>query len=225
MAVQKDKQAEFFCFQDYSPAERMADRVVHYIGVSLGLAAAMWLLVQAVHHGGTILVLSITLYVFGLVGMLGSSAAYQLQQPSLLKERLRRLDRAMIFVMIAGTYTPISANVLIGRGGIWLCVVIWSLAAAGIFMTLRYPRRFERAMLALYLAMGWMLLVLMHYCFALLQPVVLALIFAGGIAYSVGAALHTYSKIKFYNPIWHTLILIAASCQYLATYLQLFRVP
>ncbi len=221
--VKDPLQAEAFCFQYYSPAERVVDRVIHYIGVPIGMAGALWLLICAFAQGGAVLIISILIYAFGLVGMLTSSAAYQLQPPSLLKEHLRRLDRAMIFVMIAGTYTPISANVLAGRGGIWLCIVIWSLAAAGIFMTLRYPRRFERAMLGLYLSMGWMLLVLMHYCFALLQPVVLALIFAGGIAYSVGAALHAHSKIKFHNPIWHALILIAASCQYLATYLQLFH--
>ncbi len=78
-------------------------------------------------------------------------------------------------------------------------------------------------MLVLYMVMGWMLLVLIHYCFALLRTDVLILIFAGGIAYTLGAALHTHSRLKFHNPIWQFLILIAASCQYLAIYFQLFK--
>ena len=210
-------------FPEYTKAERLVDFGIHIIGVPCGVLAGIWLVVQALQHGGVALNISIAVYVAGLAGMLIASAAYQLCPHGLRKERLRRLDRAMIFVMIAGTYTPISVNVLAGEGGVILCGILWVLAAIGIFITLKFPRRFERAMLGLYMAMGWMLLVLIHYCFALLRPDVLALIFAGGIAYTVGAVLHTDSRLKFHNPLWHFLILIAASCQYLAIYFQLFR--
>ncbi len=209
-------------FPDYTDAERVADRVVHMIGVPLGLAASGFLLAQAAGDGSAAVIISIALYVFGLVGMLGASAAYQVCPTGLLKERLRRLDRAMIFVMIAGTYTPISANVLYGSGGILLCAIQWSLALLGIFITLRFPRRFERIMLGLYMAMGWLLLVLIHYCFSLLRPGVLWLIVAGGIAYTVGAVIHTHGKMKFHNPVWHMLVLLAAGLQYAAIYFQLF---
>jgi hemolysin III len=212
---------DYLVFPDYSDAERIADRTIHMIGVPLGVGAAVVILARAVLHGGPVLVGSIALYAFGLVGMLGSSAAYQLAPKGLRKEHLRRLDRAMIFVMIAGTYTPISANVLYGRGGIWLCATQWAVAAIGIFITLKYPRRFETPILFLYLAMGWMLLVLLRYAFALLSPVTLALIFAGGIAYTVGAVINSLPKLKFHNPIWHGLILVAASCQYEAIVRQL----
>jgi len=209
-------------FPDYTNAERVADRAVHIIGVPLGLVAGGVLMARAVVWGGLPIILSIALYVFGLAGMLLASAAYQMSPPGLAKERLRRLDRAMIFVMIAGTYTPISANVLYGRGGVLLCVIQWSLALLGIFITLRFPRRFERTMLGLYMAMGWMLLVLIHYCFSALRPGVLVLIFAGGLAYTVGAVIHTHGRLKFHNPVWHMLVLLAAGLQYAAIYIQLF---
>ncbi|MDE8349258.1 MAG: hemolysin III family protein [Acidocella sp.] len=213
---------EALSFPKYSKAEWAVDLGVHIIGVPSGVLAGVWLVVAAAWHGGVTLNISIAAYVAGLIGMLAASAAYQLCPHGLRKERLRRLDRAMIFVMIAGTYTPISVNVLAGQGGTLLCAIQWLLAAIGVFITLKFPRRFERAMLGLYMAMGWMLLVLIHYCFALLRPDVLVLIFAGGIAYTVGAAIHTDSRLKFHNPIWHFLILIAATCQYLAIYFQLF---
>ncbi len=209
-------------FPDYTNAERVADRAVHIIGVPVGLIAGVVLLARAVVWGGLPIILSIALYVFGLAGMLLASAAYQMSPPGLAKERLRRLDRAMIFVMIAGTYTPISANVLYGRGGVLLCVIQWSLALLGIFISLRFPRRFERTMLGLYMAMGWMLLVLIHYCFSALRPGVLGLIFAGGLAYTVGAVIHTHGRLKFHNPVWHMLVLLAAGLQYAAIYIQLF---
>jgi len=209
-------------FPEYTESERAADRAVHIIGVPIGLFAGGFLLARALGQGGGPIIISIILYIFGLIGMLGASAAYQICQSGPLKEKLRRLDRAMIFVMIAGTYTPISANVLFGQGGILLCVIQWALALIGIFITLRFPRRFERAMLGLYMAMGWMLLVLIHYCLAHLRPDVLALIFAGGISYTVGAAIHTHGKLKFHNPLWHGMVLVAAALHYMAIYIQLF---
>ena len=208
-------------FPNYTDAERAVDRAIHFIGVPLGVIAGLILFIGAARHGGLTLVTTVAIYVAGLIGMLAASAAYQLTPSSLKKERLRRLDRAMIFVMIAGTYTPIAANMLSGRGGISLCAVLWTLAAVGIFITLKYPRRFERAMFALYLAMGWMLVVLLHYAFSVLLPVALALLFAGGIAYTTGAVIQSIPRLKFHNPIWHALILVAASCQYEAIWLQL----
>ncbi len=205
-------------FPFYSRAERAADAAVHAVGVPLGIVAAVVLLLRAGAHGGLTTAV-IAVYAVGLVGMLGASAAYQLCPHCLLKERLRRLDRAMIFVMIAGTYTPFSVTVLYARHGLALCLLLWALAALGMFVTLRYPRRFERALLLLYLAMGWML-ALIRDCFALLPPAVMAMILAGGVVYSVGAVLQG-TRLKFHNPIWHLLILVAASLHYAAISLQL----
>ncbi len=208
-----------FTFPSYSRAERIADAIVHVIGVPLGLFAAASLLHRAAGQGVLVFIV-VAVYAAGLVGMLGASAAYQLCPAGTLKEQLRRLDRAMIFVMIAGTYTPISIVVLYGSFGLELCALLWAMAAIGIFLTLRYPRRFERSMLALYLAMGWMLILLIRYCFSLLGPYVLLLIVAGGLAYTIGAVIQG-SRLKFHNPIWHLLVLIAASLQYAAIALQL----
>jgi hemolysin III len=208
-----------FLFPVYSKAERAADAVVHIIGVPLGLIAAVLLVHRALPHGPVASVV-VAVYSVGLVGMLGASAAYQLSPSGLTKEYLRRLDRAMIFVMIAGTYTPISTTVLYGRFGLSLCLSLWCLAAIGIFLTLRYPRRFERATMVLYMAMGWMLLVLIRYCFSLLVPDVLVLILIGGIAYTIGAVVQG-SGLKFHNPLWHVLVLVAAALHYAAISLQL----
>jgi hemolysin III len=104
---------------------------------------------------------------------------------------------------------------------LWLCGLLWGLAGIGIFLTLKFPRRFERAILGLYLAMGWMLVVLIRDCMAVLPVSFIALILAGGVAYTVGAVIQAQPKIKFHNPIWHTLILLAASLQYAAISLQL----
>ncbi|OYV34385.1 MAG: hypothetical protein B7Z80_21335 [Rhodospirillales bacterium 20-64-7] len=206
-------------FPTYSRAERLADAAVHVIGVPLGLAASVFLMVRGIGEGPARLAVLAT-YTAGLTGMLCASAAYQLCPIGALKERLRRIDRSMIFVMIAGTYTPISAIVLYGKLGLALCLTNWFLAGLGIFLTLRYPRRFERTLLVLYMAMGWMLLPLMRYCFLLLAPGVLALLVAGGVVYTSGAVV-VHSGRKFHNPVWHVLVLVAAALQYAAISLQL----
>jgi hemolysin III len=200
-------------------AERAADAAIHAVGVPLGLIAAIALIERATAFGA-LNIFAITLYAAGIVGMLCASAAYQLWPDGRLKEHLRRLDRSMIFVMIAGTYTPISLVALYGRHGLVLCLLVWSLAALGIFVTMRYPRRFERALLGLYLAMGWMLLAVLQDCVARLHGGVLALIVGGGVVYTAGVMLQLF-PVKFNNPLWHLLVLIAGAMQYVAISLQL----
>ena len=210
-----------FTFPSYTDAERAADRVIHFIGVPLCIIAAVLLLFRTAAYGNAPLIASVAVYAFGLSGMVTASAAYQLSKPGILKEHLRRVDRAMIFVMIAGTYTPFSVNVFRAQDGAWLCGILWGLAAIGIFLCLRYPRRFERWVLALYLGMGWMLLALIRDCFAELSGPILALLIGGGVVYTVGAVVQAQPRLKFHNPIWHALILCAASLHYAAISLKL----
>ncbi len=207
-------------FPSYTDAERAADRVIHFIGVPLSIIAAFILLYRSAGVTSAYFMAAIVVYAFGLVGMVVSSAAYQLSSPGISKERLRRLDRAMIFVMIAGTYTPFSVSALRADGGGWLCGLLWVLAAIGVFVSLVYPRRFERLMLGVYLAMGWMLLILLRDCFALLSTTIMELIIAGGLVYTLGVIIQSQPKIKFHNPIWHALILCAASLHYAAISLK-----
>jgi hemolysin III len=198
-----------FTFPNYTAAERAADRVIHIIGVPLCITAAILLLYRTASFGSAPVVASVAIYAFGLAGMVTASAAYQLSAPGLAKERLRRVDRAMIFVMIAG------------EGGAWLCAILWGLAAIGIFLSLFFPRRFERALMAVYLIMGWMLLALIRDCFAVLSAPIVALLVAGGIVYTVGAVVQAQTRLKYHNPIWHGLILCAASLHYAAISLKL----
>jgi hemolysin III len=210
---------ELHAFPSYSVAERATDAAIHAVGVPLGLIAAIALVERGTAFGG-LTTAAVALYGAGIVGMLGASAAYQLCPDGRLKENLRRLDRAMIFAMIAGTYTPISLVALHGRHGLVLCLLVWSLAVLGIFVTLRHPWRFERALLGLYLAMGWMVLALFPDCVARLRGEVLALIVGGGVVYTAGVVLQVF-PVKFHNPVWHLLVLIAGAMHYVAISLQL----
>jgi hemolysin III len=211
-------------FPDYTVLERRADGLVHLLGLSAAALAVVWLFVQ---FGGAITgerLVAGGVYCFGLLAMLTASTLYNLAPPGRGKSRLRQLDHAMIFVMIAGTYTPLSLTALESRWGIPLCVAIWSVGAAGIAIRLLHPQRFERASLALYLCMGWMLLPLIPALARALPAVTIGLIVAGSAVYSLGAFVHTRVKWPFHNACWHALVLIAAALHFVAI-VQVLALP
>ena len=219
-------------FPQFTRGERLADAVVHILGVSASLAAAPALLVLAVWHSQSSLALiepgtfgptlfstanlSLAVYGLGLVAVFACSAAYNMVWHPNWKEVLRRLDHAAIFVMIAGSYTPFSLAVIGGTWGWALFAVVWAVAALGVALKLFLPRRFERAAIVLYLAQGWSVLVVVEPLAAALSTPALSLLVAGGVIYTLGVVFHLWRSLPYHNAIWHALVLIAAACHYLA---------
>jgi hemolysin III len=117
-------------FPSHTRAERRVDNGIHVVGIVAAPVASMWLLDNA---SGTILVLSLTVYCVGLVAMLGISALYNMLPPKPSKEIMRRLDHATIFVMIAGTYTPLVVNRLHGYDATVLGAFEWLDAQPALF--------------------------------------------------------------------------------------------
>ncbi len=185
-----------------------------------GIAAAAWLILTVGLPATAKVSATLLVYSAGLVGMLGASAAYHLARPGRVKERLRRLDHAMIFVMIAGTYTPFAVNVLPGREGVVLCGAAWAIAAGGVALKLLFPRRLERLSLVLYLGMGWMVLSVLPSLVARTALDVLALLVLGGVVYSIGSVIHSLRRVRFQNAIWHVLVLLGAALHLAALSLQ-----
>jgi hemolysin III len=194
-------------FPVYTDPERAADRVVHIVGITAGAVAVAWLLTRL---GPARQAIALIAYSLGLVGMLSASAAYNLVPASRTKAILRRVDHAMIFVMIAGTYTPVALLAFPSPAGIHLCALIWSLAAVGIVLRLAWPNRYEPVCLALYLGMGWVVLFYIRQLLALPTPAV-ALLVAGGLVYSAGSLLHAHAGLRYHNALWHAFVLIAAA--------------
>jgi hemolysin III len=203
-------------FPDYRPGEHRADRFIHAAGLILGTAALAGLAAVAVRQGRALLVLSLVLYGGALAGMLTCSALYNLAPPSPRKERLRRLDHAAIFVMIAGTYTPFILIRMQSEWAIGLLLCVWTVAITGAFLKLLYPRRFERLSIAAYLLLGWSGLPLVEQVFAALPGPAIVLLAAGGILYTVGVLFHLCERLPYHNAVWHGVVLIAAGCHYVA---------
>jgi hemolysin III len=195
--------------------ELAADRVVHLVGIGLGVAGAIALILAAAIEGGTQDLVPIVIYVAGLLAMLGCSAAYNVFHASERREWLRRFDHAAIFAMIAGTYTPFTTR--LGSG--WassLTAVIWTVAALGIVLKLWQPRRIEAISVVLYLALGWIGLAAVGPFLAALDASTIVLLALGGSIYTAGVIFHLWHRLPYQNAIWHGFVLVAASVQYAA---------
>jgi hemolysin III len=202
--------------RDCSRAELLADAVVHLLGLGFGLAACISLAVFIALKPDLPRGLSLGLYGFGLLAMLGCSALYNLTSHAYWRALFRRFDHAAIFVMIAGTYTPFSLIVIGGVWGALLLGFVWSVALAGVFLKLRYPLRFEKLSVVAYLALGWVVLAALQPLISSASLAALVLLLTGGGLYSLGVVFHLWERLPYQNAIWHVFVLAAAACHYAA---------
>lgn len=198
------------------PAERLADNIVHIVGVAAGVVASVVLATLSLRATGARVATGVSLYAGGLMAMLWCSALYNMAPVGAFKRVLRRLDHAAIFVMIAGTYTPFSLELIGGAWGAGLLSFVWTAAALGVALKLLLPDRFERLSIVVYLLMGWSVLVALDPLLARISVPGLVLLGVGGILYSLGVVFHVWSRLPYQNAIWHGFVLAAASCHYAA---------
>ena len=196
--------------------EFVADAVVHVLGLMLGVAGSTVLLALSLASSVPDQWPPIAIYVGGAMAMLGCSALYNLWRSSSRRHLLRRLDHAAIFLMIAGTYTPITTLRLADPWGTRLTVIVWIAAAAGIVVKLWQPRRVEAVSVALYLLLGWIGLIALEPLLASVESGTLALLLVGGVIYSGGVVFHLSPGHRYHRALWHACVLAAAVIHYLA---------
>jgi len=201
---------------NFDRAELIADGVVHIVGICLGLVAATALIVLASVYATALDVVVSAIYVAGLLAMLGLSATYNLWPVSRAKWLLRRLDHSAIYVLIAATYTPFIMQLKGSLLAIVLLVCVWCAAIAGIVLKLRFPGRFDRLSIGLYLAMGWSGMMLYDAVVKALPTLALCFVVAGGVFYTLGVIFHAWERLRFQNAIWHGFVLSGAACHYTA---------
>ena len=160
---------------------------------------------------------SMLIYGVGLVLLFGVSATYHIFNGAPpVKEWLRRVDHATIFVFIAATYTPLVFNVMSGWWRISVLVTIWACAAAGVAGAAPFLRIPRRLLASLYLAMGWVAVVALIPLTAALGWVAALLIALGGIQYSLGAAAYAFKRPRLwprvfgYHEVFHLAVISAS---------------
>ncbi len=156
-----------------------------------------------------------------LVGLFGVSAFYHTGNwaPD-VKARWRRMDHAMIFVLIAGSYTPITLLALQPAWGISLLAIVWTVAVIGVTLALARFGALHRIGGYLYIGMGWIVVIALPAVVTSLSPSELGLLFAGGLLYTVGAIGLRLNRpnprplVFGYHEVWHAMTVAAAACHF-----------
>ena len=198
----------------YSHGELIADGLVHAAAILAGIVGIAVLFVLVVMHGSIAEGLAVTVYAAGFFAMFGFSVAYNMTPPSPLKWLLRRFDHSSIYLMIAGTYTPLLSQL---QDRIWawaLALVVWTGAIAGIVLKVALPGRFDRLSIVIYLLLGWVAVIAAKPLIDSLPGPTLVLIAVGGLLYSAGIVFYLWHNLKFQNAIWHLFVAAAAGCHY-----------
>ncbi len=203
-------------FPVYTRAERIADGILHFIGVLAALIAVpVMVTLAAVWYGDASTIGAAVIYGVSLIAMLTCSASYHMVRAGRTKQLLRRLDHAAIYVKIAGTYT-LFAVLLAGESTMPIVAGIWGAALVGVGFKMVSARRWAIFTLALYLAMGWAVVVVGAPILQGVSAGTFTLITAGGILYTAGVLFLYWERLRFHNAIWHALVLAATFLIYAA---------
>ncbi|HEY2359220.1 MAG TPA: hemolysin III family protein [Phenylobacterium sp.] len=196
-------------------AAKCADLVVHIVGLTLALVGGIVLLALAVRAGSITRVVGVSIYAAGVIAMLAFSTAYNFAKAR-YRPVLRRLDHAGIYLMIAGSYTPFTIHNLTGAWAWGMTIAVWSLAAIGAFAKVFIPMLDRRLGAAVYLALGWLVVVALKPMIHHVTWVALLLLVAGGVLYSTGVIFYVNKRLKFARAIWHGHVVAAAATHWAA---------
>ena len=205
-----------WCGRPQSPSEELANSISHGIGLLAGLIGAPILLFAAFEKGSGFFIGTVVFTITMLVLYLGSML-YHAWPPTRGKYVLQVLDHSAIFLLIAGTYTPLTLGPLRGWWGSTMLGVIWALAIFGVVIKVtRGIARHRKFAMTLYLGMGWSALLVARPLVSLLPPSAVIWLLAGGIAYTIGVLFYIQERLRYGHLIWHLLVLTGTSCHFLA---------
>ena len=182
--------------------EEIANTISHGLGALLALAGAVPLVTKAALTGSALRTASLTAYGVSLVLLYTASAVYHGVRDPRVKRVLRIMDHCSIFVLILGTYIPMSLLVVGGRTGWLLFLTNTTLAVIGITLNAIDLKRFDKVSMALYALMGWLIVVALRAIIQALPPLGLALLVGGGLAYTVGILFYK-SQRGYMHFVWH----------------------
>lgn len=202
--------------------EEIANAVTHGVAFLLAIAALVLMVVQATRTEADWALFSAIVYGVSLILLFLSSMLYHALKHEGIRRFFLAFDHVAIFLVIAGTYTPLSLLRLPPETGPLVFALIWGLAATGIVLRFVWLKGFEVISLILYLAMGWIAMVWADSLFENLGDGTY-LVIAGGAAYTLGVAFYLLRRLPFNHAIWHTFVLGGAVCHFLAV--QLYALP
>jgi hemolysin III len=191
----------------YSTGEEIANSITHGLGVLIGCAALALLVVFASIYGDAWQIVSFSIFGSTMILLYLASTLYHSVRSPRLKKLFKTLDHSAIYLLIAGTYTPLMIGSIRGGMGWTLFGIVWGLAAFGIVMKFLQIQKFRKVSTLVYVLMGWMCLMAARQLLENVPPVSLVFLVTGGLVYTFGVIFYTCKKIPFNHAIWHLFVL------------------
>lgn len=203
---------------NYEPSEEKFNIISHGLGLLLSFIGLIFLCVRAFEIGGLRHIIGFSVFGLSMVILYTASTFYHGTKDPKVRWRWNTIDRAAIYVMIAGSYTPFTLITLQGAIGWWLFAIVWSIALAGIFVKLFSKKEYELLSVISYLVMGWMAIFALKSLIQNLPPAGLYWLLAGGLFYMIGVAFYLSERVRFNHAIWHVFVLLGSASHYVTVY-------
>lgn len=200
----------------YSPREERFNRWSHALAALAAGAGAIWLIALAARTGDPYRLFGSIVFGGSLITFYLVSTTYHSVQSKVRRALFRKLDHVGIYVLIAGTYTPITLVTMRDGNGWTIFAAVWSLALVGILFKVFTVHRIPFLGPTLYIALGWLIVVDLEGLIEAMPPPGLKLLVAGGVIYTVGIIFFAVNRIPHHHGIWHLFVAGGSLCHYLA---------
>ena len=187
--------------------EELYNVITHGLGVVLSVVALVLMIYYSVESGNTVAIASSLVFGISLILLYSASTIYHAVYRLKWKKICQKIDHLSIYLLIAGTYTPIA---LLGLKGVWgwsMFGVIWGMALIGFIFKFSPLRNNEKISLSLYALMGWASIIAIKPMIENLAPGALLFIILGGLCYTLGIYFYAKDRKPYYHPIWHLFVL------------------
>ena len=202
----------------YSLGEEIANGITHGTGIVLAIAGLAVMTAFAALNGDAWHVVACSIFGATLILCYATSTLYHSIQHERIKHVLRALDHSAIFLLIAGTYTPFTLVTLHGPWGWSMFGLIWALAVAGIALRLFLRGRLHGLIVGIYVAMGWVVVIATKPLIDSLAWRGMALLAAGGLAYTGGVIFYRWRNLPYHHAIWHGFVLLGSALHFFAVF-------
>ncbi len=197
--------------------EEVLNSVTHGAGALLGVAGLVILLVKASGEKSGIIITGISIFGSTMILLYLMSALYHSLSSTKAREVFKVFDHAAIFILIAGTYTPIAFA--IGGGWGWtLFGIVWFLAVLGIVLEAVFKSKIKKISMFIYLAMGWLIVIAWNPMLNSIHYGMVSWLLAGGLFYTAGVVFYILPGIRYFHVLWHFMVLAGTVMHFFGIY-------
>jgi len=206
-----------------SLGEEIANSITHGIGAALSIIALVLLVIFASKYGDVWRIVSFSIYGFTLFFLYLASTLYHSITNKRAKKFFRILDHSSIYLLIAGTYTPVTLISMRGPWGWSLFGLIWIMAISGIIVKIFLIGRYKLVSVLLYLTMGWLIVFAFKPLLQMIPKGLVIWLLIGGILYTLGLMFYAFKKVPYFHFVWHLFVLGGSISHFLGMLLYLTK--